>query len=111
MWTEPDPSRVEIGRFYPHATDVVWRAITDPTLLERWLMPSTGFVGAVEGTHFRLHRVRLQRVLQLAELRPARSVVAKCVYQFVFLKLRIAVDSELFGAVGELVDGPVLVRR
>lgn len=51
---EPDPSKVEVGRFYPHSTDDVWRAVTDSTLLKRWLMPSTGFVGAVVGTHFLL---------------------------------------------------------
>jgi len=27
----------------PHAPDRVWRALTDPALLEQWLLPVTGF--------------------------------------------------------------------
>jgi len=27
----------------PHAPDKVWRALTDPALLEQWLLPVTGF--------------------------------------------------------------------
>ncbi|MQY22009.1 SRPBCC family protein [Nocardia macrotermitis] len=55
MTIEPelDPARVEIGRFYPQSPEIVWRALTEPALLERWLMPSTGFDPAV-GTHFLL---------------------------------------------------------
>ncbi|WP_072687882.1 SRPBCC family protein [Rhodococcus marinonascens] len=56
MTIEPelDPSRVEVGTFYPHPREVVWQALTDPTLVERWLMASTGFEGARVGTHFLL---------------------------------------------------------
>ena len=49
---ELDPSSVEIGRFYPHAPEQVWQALTDPSLVEQWLMPSTGMLGAEVGTHF-----------------------------------------------------------
>ena len=48
---ESDPSRVEVSRFFSHPPDVVWRALTEPDLVERWLMQSTGFVGATVGTH------------------------------------------------------------
>ncbi|WP_405180864.1 SRPBCC domain-containing protein [Nocardia sp. NBC_01377] len=55
MTTElrPDPSRIELGRFYPRPPEIVWRALTEPALLERWLMASTGFTAEV-GTHFLL---------------------------------------------------------
>jgi len=49
---ERDPTSVEIGRFYPYAPERVWQALTDPSLVEQWLMPSTGFVAAEVGTHF-----------------------------------------------------------
>jgi uncharacterized protein YndB with AHSA1/START domain len=42
-----NPAAVEIGRFFPQSPDVVWRALTEPYLLERWLMPSIGFVASV----------------------------------------------------------------
>ncbi|MGF0311780.1 SRPBCC family protein [Rhodococcus sp. IEGM1428] len=51
---EPDRSRVEVSRFYRCSPENVWQALTEPALIERWLMPSTGFVGAVLGTHFLL---------------------------------------------------------
>lgn len=49
---ELDPSRVELGRFYPQPPEVVWRALTDSTVVEQWLLPSIGFEGAEVGTHF-----------------------------------------------------------
>ncbi|MFF0543533.1 SRPBCC family protein [Nocardia thailandica] len=53
MTSEPqrDPAAVEIGSFFPHPPQAVWAALTEPRLVERWLMPSTGFEPVV-GTHF-----------------------------------------------------------
>lgn len=48
---ELDPAAVEIGSFLPQAPDAVWRALTEPDLLARWLMRSAGFAASV-GTHF-----------------------------------------------------------
>ncbi|MGN2635516.1 SRPBCC family protein [Nocardia takedensis] len=48
---ELNPAAVEIGRFFPHGPNAVWRALTEPDLVERWLMPTVGFDAAV-GTHF-----------------------------------------------------------
>lgn len=31
---------IEVDQFLPHAPSTVWRALTDPTLLSRWLMPT-----------------------------------------------------------------------
>ncbi|WP_431971780.1 SRPBCC family protein [Nocardia sp. bgisy134] len=49
--SELNPAAVEIGRFFPQPPGAVWRALTEPDLLERWLMRSIGF-GASVGTHF-----------------------------------------------------------
>lgn len=45
--TGMNPAAVELGRFFPQPPDVVWRALTEPHLLERWLMPSIGFAASV----------------------------------------------------------------
>ncbi|GAB2719605.1 SRPBCC family protein [Nocardia thraciensis] len=49
--SELDPAAVEIGGFYPQPPYAVWRALTEPDLVERWLMRSTG-LSATVGTHF-----------------------------------------------------------
>lgn len=46
-----DPTSVEMDGFFPHASARVWRGLTDPDVVSRWLMPSTGFRASV-GTHF-----------------------------------------------------------
>ncbi|MFF3226720.1 SRPBCC domain-containing protein [Nocardia suismassiliense] len=47
-----NPAAVELGSFFPQPPDAVWRALTEPDLLERWLLRPTGFVASV-GTRFR----------------------------------------------------------
>ncbi|MEU7140264.1 SRPBCC domain-containing protein [Nocardia sp. NPDC046473] len=47
-----NPAAVELGNFFPQPPDIVWRALTEPDLLEQWLLRPTGFDAAV-GTHFR----------------------------------------------------------
>ncbi|MFB8277320.1 SRPBCC family protein [Nocardia colli] len=47
-----DPAAVELGAFFPRSPDIVWRALTDPNLLEQWLLRPTGFTASV-GTRFR----------------------------------------------------------
>ena len=34
------PKRLHKERFYPHAPDAVWTALTDPAALAEWLMPN-----------------------------------------------------------------------
>ncbi|MBF6178197.1 Activator of Hsp90 ATPase homolog 1-like protein [Nocardia otitidiscaviarum] len=53
MMSDPElnPAAVEIGSFFPQPPDTVWHALTDPDLLEQWLLRSVGFAPAV-GTHF-----------------------------------------------------------
>lgn len=48
---ELDPAQVELGRFYPQPPDDVWRALTDATVIDQWLLPSIGFDAQV-GTSF-----------------------------------------------------------
>ncbi|WP_024799357.1 SRPBCC domain-containing protein [Nocardia sp. BMG51109] len=48
---ELNPDAVEVGDFVSQPPDVVWGALTEPDLLERWLMRPIGFA-AVTGTHF-----------------------------------------------------------
>ncbi|WP_194836773.1 SRPBCC domain-containing protein [Nocardia sp. XZ_19_369] len=47
-----NPAAVELGSFFPQPPEVVWRALTEPDLLERWLLRPTGFAASV-GTRFR----------------------------------------------------------
>ncbi|MGV9819500.1 SRPBCC family protein [Nocardia xishanensis] len=47
-----NPAAVELGNFFPQTAEVVWAALTQPDLLERWLLRPTGFAASV-GTHFR----------------------------------------------------------
>jgi uncharacterized protein YndB with AHSA1/START domain len=35
-----DPRTIEVDEFLPCRADRVWRALTDPALLARWLMPN-----------------------------------------------------------------------
>ncbi|WP_181697992.1 hypothetical protein [Nocardia sp. GTS18] len=44
---ELDPSQVELGRFYPQALDQVWRTLTEPALIERWLMAGSACSGTI----------------------------------------------------------------
>jgi uncharacterized protein YndB with AHSA1/START domain len=46
-------SDIHIVREYPHPRHKVWRALTDPDLIRRWLMRPEGFAPVV-GNHFKL---------------------------------------------------------
>jgi uncharacterized protein YndB with AHSA1/START domain len=46
-------AEIDLTRTYPHPRAKVWRAITEPPLMERWLMRPEGFA-AVVGTRFKL---------------------------------------------------------
>ncbi|MEU1209676.1 SRPBCC domain-containing protein [Nocardia sp. NPDC005825] len=50
--TRLNPAAVELGSFFRQPPDAVWRALTEPDLLEKWLLRPTGFVASA-GTHFR----------------------------------------------------------
>ena len=45
-------TRLKFERDYPHSPDKVWRALSEPKLLARWLMPVEEFV-AERGCEFR----------------------------------------------------------
>ncbi|MFI6866567.1 SRPBCC domain-containing protein [Nocardia sp. NPDC050406] len=46
-----NPAAIELGIFFPHPLDTVWRALTEPDLLGQWLLRPTGF-SATAGTRF-----------------------------------------------------------
>ena len=46
-----DPTVIEVDQFYPHSPERVWRALTTPDLMARWLMEPAGFAPVV-GTRF-----------------------------------------------------------
>jgi uncharacterized protein YndB with AHSA1/START domain len=46
-----DPTVIEVDQFYPHPPQRVWRALTTPELMARWLMKPSGFAPVV-GTRF-----------------------------------------------------------
>lgn len=48
---QSDPAAIELGNFFPQHPEEVWRALTDPDLLARWLFRPIGFV-AVVGARF-----------------------------------------------------------
>ncbi|MDT0270752.1 SRPBCC domain-containing protein [Streptomyces sp. DSM 44915] len=39
--TDDNPRLIEVDQFLPHPPERVWRALTEPELLARWLMPTT----------------------------------------------------------------------
>jgi uncharacterized protein YndB with AHSA1/START domain len=43
---------VEVDQFLPHPPAKVWRVLSEPALLDAWLMPAEGFAPVV-GTRFR----------------------------------------------------------
>lgn len=47
-----DPTMVELGSFFGQPPNAVWRALTEPNLLQQWLLRPTGFAATV-GTRFR----------------------------------------------------------
>jgi uncharacterized protein YndB with AHSA1/START domain len=49
--TGTDPRVFEVDQFYPHPPQRVWRALTTPELMARWLMEPAGFAPVV-GTRF-----------------------------------------------------------
>lgn len=48
--TERDPTAVELDLFVPQEPSTVWRALTEPSLVRRWLARSTGFCAEVGAT-------------------------------------------------------------
>lgn len=40
---QPPPPNIELGVFLPHPPSTVWRALTEPLLIEQWLARTTGF--------------------------------------------------------------------
>ncbi|BBY06813.1 SRPBCC family protein [Mycobacterium noviomagense] len=41
--TRADATIIEVDQFYPHPPERVWRALTTPELMARWLMEPDGF--------------------------------------------------------------------
>lgn len=93
-----DPAAVEIGRFYAHSPDRLWRALTDPVQLEAWLMPSTGLDDPQLGTQF-VFTVPTDPPGEIAckvlAIRPGRQVTMRWVDLRAQLPARWVLDSTL----------------
>ena len=50
----PETQAIVVEEVLPHAVDTVWRTLTDGTLMDRWLMPPTGFEPVI-GKRFTFH--------------------------------------------------------
>ena|SRR6185437_11557622 len=61
MNTTDDLRSIKIDSFLPHAPDKVWRALTEPDLMARWLMVPTDFKLAV-GQQFTFQGIPVPRV-------------------------------------------------
>ncbi|GAB3130537.1 SRPBCC domain-containing protein [Tsukamurella serpentis] len=48
---ELNPAVIELDQFYRHPPERVWRALTEPAVLEQWLLQSVGYSAEV-GTNF-----------------------------------------------------------
>lgn len=48
---ELNPAHIEMDQFYSHSPELVWRALADPAVLERWCMQTVGYSAEV-GTQF-----------------------------------------------------------
>lgn len=45
------PCKIEVDEVFPHAPSTLWKSLTDPRMIARWMMEPTGFEAKV-GTHF-----------------------------------------------------------
>lgn len=46
-----DTQNIVVEEHFPHAPETLWRALTDGALIQKWMMPPSGFE-AVEGSEF-----------------------------------------------------------
>jgi uncharacterized protein YndB with AHSA1/START domain len=51
---DDDPTVIRVDQFFPHPPAKVWRALTDPELLEQWLMPGAGGFRLQVGHRYRM---------------------------------------------------------
>jgi uncharacterized protein YndB with AHSA1/START domain len=49
--TMTDTREIVVDEIFPHAPEIIWKALTTAELIGRWLMPPTGFEPRV-GKHF-----------------------------------------------------------
>jgi uncharacterized protein YndB with AHSA1/START domain len=63
--------------WYPHSPERVWRALTDPAELARWLMPSQGFA-PVAGQRFSMSCDPFGQIeAEILEIDPPRRLVMR----------------------------------
>lgn len=46
-----DTQNIVVEEHFPHAPELIWKALTDGALMQKWMMPPSGFE-AVEGREF-----------------------------------------------------------
>lgn len=79
--TSDDVRSIQVDQFYPHPPEKLWRALTEPELMEQWLMPNdfrpelghdftfkarpveqTGFSGAIACTVLEINPPHVLRI-------------------------------------------------
>lgn len=77
-----NPAAVELGSFFREPPEAVWRALTEPDLLTRWLLRPIGFVASV-GTRFRftLPESSIDEILcEVLAARPCKQLTYSWMY-------------------------------
>ncbi|WP_039827601.1 SRPBCC family protein [Nocardia testacea] len=77
-----NPAAVELGSFFRQTPEAVWRALTEPDLLERWLLRPAGFA-AEAGTRFRFtspHSANHEILCEVLAARPCEQLTYSWLY-------------------------------
>lgn len=77
-----NPAAVELGSFFRQPPETVWQALTEPDLLEQWLLRPAGFAAEV-GTRFRFtspHAAGNEIVCEVLRARPYEQLTYTWLY-------------------------------
>lgn len=92
-----NPAAVELGNFFRQPPQAVWEALTEPDLLQRWLLRPIGFAASA-GTHFRFTgpNTDIDQILcEVLASRPYEKLTYSWIYQQAEYPVRWVVDWTL----------------